>query len=354
MSVYTQVARPVLFALPAETAHSLARMALRPSFAWRRLGPGPLADARLAVEVHGLRLPTPIGLAPGFDKDCDLLASLMHLGFGFLAPGSVMGRPRKGNPRPRLARLVDQEAILNAMGLPSRGLEHAVERLRRLGRRRIPILVDIQGTTPDEIVANFVALQPYADAVELSLVCPNTGDTSANDRRDAVADIAARIGAARQKPVFVKIPVHVRTAADAELRAFLDVCLEHGLQGVIACGARHVESPLLQRGHGQLGGRPVFGDTIRLVERTRAHVGDRLTVIASGGISSGRDAFDALRAGASLIEIYSAFIYRGPAAPVAIARELLAVLQAEGIPSVQAIHAATSHVDHASPRSPQP
>ena len=336
MTAYTRFARPLLFSLPAETSHSFARLALRPSVAWRWLGPGPLDDPRLAVELHGLRLPSPIGLAPGFDKDCDLLGSMMHLGFGFLAPGSVMAEPRKGNPRPRLARLVEQEG-LNAMGLPSRGVDHAVQQLRRLRTRRVPIFVDIQGTTPDEIVSNFTILQPHADAVEISLVCPNTGDTRANERADAVAEVAARIGALRQKPVFVKIPVHVRTAPDADLGAFLDLCIGAGLQGVIACGARHVRTKRLERGHGQLGGRPVFGDTIRLVERIRALAGDRLTVIASGGIFSGRDAFTALRAGASLIEIYSALIYRGPAAPVAIARELLDVLSDEGAASVQAV-----------------
>lgn len=337
MSFYRRLVRTALFALPAETAHSIAHAVLSPSLLWERVGPGPVLDDRLATEMSGLPFASPIGLAPGFDKDCDLLGSLMHLGFGFLVAGSVLARRRAGNARPRLARLVGQEALLNSMGLPSKGLEHSVSRLSRLRRRRVPIFVAVQGTTPDEIASNFVALQPHVDAVELALVCPNTDDTSSNASLDAVARLAARIAACREKPVLAKVPVHIRYGEGRALEAFLDICIEAGLQGVAVCGARHVETDRLARGHGQLGGRPVFGDTLRLIQRVRAHAGERLAVVASGGVSTGRDAYEALRAGADLLEIYSSFIYRGWRAPRDIARELGDVLAAEGLPSVRAL-----------------
>jgi dihydroorotate dehydrogenase (fumarate)/dihydroorotate dehydrogenase len=296
---------------------------------------GPDAgDPRLSVELHGVQLANPVGLAPGFDKDCDVLPATTRLGFGFVAPGSVMRWPRSGNARPRLARLVEQEAVLNAMGLPSKGVAHAAARLQRLRDRRAPVFVDVQGTTPQEIIDNFVELQPLVDAVELSLVCPNTTDTDANAGLDAVEALAQQIATRRRKPVFVKVPVHIRHGSVDGFRAFLDICVGAGLQGVIACGARPVKTDRLARGVGQLGGRPVFPDTLRLVRLAREHAGDRLSIIASGGIFTGRDAFDALAAGADLVEILSAFIYRGWAAPRLINRELGDVLTEKRIHSL--------------------
>jgi dihydroorotate dehydrogenase len=332
---YARFLRPALFALDAERAHDLARLALTATPLWRFLGPGPATDPRLATTVAGVRLPSPVGLAPGFDKDCDMLASLGQLGFGFLAPGSVMGGVRAGNRRPRLARIPVEEAVLNAMGLPSKGLEHAVRRLRRLRDRPVPIFVDVQGTTPEEIVANVLALQPYADALEVSLVCPNTPDTRANEGLEAVDRVARDLAARRERAVFVKIPVEVRFGPDDALRRFLDICRLHGLEGVVACGARRVRTDRLAVGAGQLGGRPVLEETLRLVRRVRAHAGGDLSIVASGGISTGDDAAAAMTAGAAAVEIYSAFVYRGPLAPALINAELLAALDVAGVEAVR-------------------
>lgn len=335
--LYARVIRPVLFMGSAELAHALARIALRVAPIWRLLARRRASDPRLAVTLRGIPLPNPVGLAPGFDKDCDLLESLGWLGFGFLAPGSVMGDVRAGNPKPRLARLPEREAILNSMGLPSKGVAHAVERLRRLRSRPVPILVDVQGTTPDEIISNVDAVQSLADGLEVSLVCPNTRDTEANSGFEAIEALARALAQIRQRPVFVKIPLHIRSGSDTDLRRFLDICLAHDLEGVVACGARRVHTERLATGEGQLGGRPVFEVTIELVRRIRAHAGDRLSIIASGGIFTGRDVVAAIRAGADCVEIYSALIYRGWRAPALINAEILSELEQEDVVSVAAL-----------------
>ncbi|MBI4494997.1 MAG: dihydroorotate dehydrogenase 2 [Chloroflexi bacterium] len=337
MDLYTNLVRPALFRVPADTAHRLALAALRWPALWRLLGAGPQVDPRLALDLHGLKLANPVGLAPGFDKDCDVLGALMHLGFGYLAPGAIMRDVRAGNPTPRLARVVEQQALLNCMGLPSKGRDHALANLRRLRRRRVPIFADVQGVSPEEILDNVVAVQPYAEAVEVSLACPNTSDTDRNKELATVVELIRGIGRVRRKPIFAKVPHHFRVERRDQLPTVLEACLEAGLEGVIASGTRRAASNQLSIGHGQMAGAPIFQDTLALVGEMASLTGGRLTIIASGGVLTGRDAYAMLRAGASLVEVYSAFVYRGWRAPALINRELLAVLSAEGIDSVQAL-----------------
>jgi dihydroorotate dehydrogenase len=334
-SLYLRGIHPLLFRLNAEHAHRLAQMSLRVPAVWRALGPGPSRDPRLAVDLGRLRLPSPIGLAPGFDKDADVLPALQHLGFGFLAPGAVMSEPRPGNPKPRLGRVVDQQAVLNCMGLPSKGLDHAVTRLRQFTDRRIPVVVDVQGLTPVQILENFVAIQAHADGVQLSLACPNTGDTDRNREFDGIVWLLKAAAGARTRPLFVKVPHDFHRELRSRLPDFLEACLEAGVDGVVASATRRHATPELSRDSATLSGKPVFGDTLELVKEIAAHAGDRLAIIASGGVMTGRDAYEMLRAGARAIQIYSAFVYRGWLAPDLINRELVQVLEEEGFASLR-------------------
>jgi dihydroorotate dehydrogenase len=245
-----------------------------------------------------------------------------------------MGERREGNPRPRLARIPAYDSILNSMGLPSKGVAHATRQLSALRVRPIPIFVDVQGITPEEIVSNVVAVQRHAAALEVSLVCPNTPDTRANEGLEAMDRLARELAARRERFVFVKIPLEIRGGPDDGLRRFLDICMAHGLEGVVACGARRVRTDRLAVGAGQLGGRAILDETLELVRRIRLHAGTALQVIASGGISTGDDAFRALSVGAAAVEIYSAFVYRGPLAASRINAELLAAMDHAGVASV--------------------
>jgi dihydroorotate dehydrogenase len=289
------------------------------------------------LSLHGLTLPSPVGLAPGFDKDCDVLASLMHLGFGYLAPGAIMEQPRPGNPAPRMGRIVDQQAVINCMGLPSKGREHAIANLRRLRRRRIPIFADVQATTPEQLVENVAAIQPHAEALEVGLECPNTHDTDPTREMATAIELVHRIAEVRQKPVFVKIPHNVRVHREERLRPLLDACLEARVEGIIATATQRIQTDKLSIGYGQLAGRPSFAPTLDLVRAVADYTGGRLSLIAGGGVMTGRDAYEMLAAGACAVEILSALVYRGWRAPALISRELLNVLDEEGVDSVQAL-----------------
>ncbi|MBI4493096.1 MAG: dihydroorotate dehydrogenase 2 [Chloroflexi bacterium] len=337
MDPYLTFLRPVLFRMSADRAHRLAHLALRWSWPWRLIGSGPEIDPRLAVEVHGLRLANPVGLAPGFDKDCELLQSLMHLGFGFLAPGAIMRQVRAGNPRPRLGRIVEQEAVLNCLGLPSKGWQYSVARLQRLTWHRALIFADVQGESPQEILDNVEAIQPYAEALEVSLVCPNTHDSDANFTRSVAVELLPEIARRRIRPVFVKVPQLQLDAAGVSFVEFLDTCVAAGIEGIIITGSWYHKTPQLSRGIANLTGKPIFQNTLRMVREASEHTGGRLSIIGSGGVWTGRDVYEMFRAGASLVEFLSAMIYRGPMAPALINRELVAVLEAEGVASVQVL-----------------
>jgi dihydroorotate dehydrogenase len=338
-NLYLRVIQPLLFRLAPDDAHRAAQAALRWPKPWNLMGPGPSADPRLSVEIGGVAIPNPIGLAPGFDKDCELLGSLQHLGFGFLAPGAIMGERRAGNPRPRLGRIVEQQAVYHCMGLPSKGLEHAVAKLRRFSDRRVPVFAEVAGVSPEQIIANFAAVQPHAELVEVSLHCPNTHDTDKNKAFDAVMWLLREIGRVKTRPAITSVPHDFHGALHHRLPEFLDACVEHGIDGVIAAASRRFETTTMSIGFGQLSGKPVFADTRALVAEIAGHTQGRLAIIAAGGVLSGDDAFEMLQAGASAIQVYSAFVFRGPFAPALINQELLAALNARGIGSVRELQA---------------
>ncbi|MBI4492497.1 MAG: dihydroorotate dehydrogenase 2 [Chloroflexi bacterium] len=337
MDLYVNGLRPLLFRVPADDAHRLAIAALRWPLLWRLIGSGPDHDPRLGLDLAGVKLANPIGLAPGFDKDCDVLASLQHLGFGFLAPGAIMREVRAGNPRPRLGRVVEQQAVINCMGLPSKGRAHAIANLQRLKQRRVPIFAEVQGTSKDEILDNVVAVQPYAEVVEVGLVCPNARDTDRYREVSEAVELIHSLAGVRTGPVLAKLPNQHHTSRHDILAPCLQACVEAGLEGVVVSGTKRYATAQLSMGVGSLAGRPVFEETLGLVREAFQLAGDRLAIIASGGVLTGRDAFEMLRAGASAIQFYSAMVYRGWNAPALINRELAAVLEAEGIESVQAL-----------------
>ena len=174
MSVYRELLRPALFKLSPDLSHSAGRLALRSGLPWRLVaGALEVDDPILRTTFAGVDLPNPVGLAAGFDKDCELIDALSCLGFGFLTVGSIMPEPRAGHPYPRLVRYEDTESLSDSMGLPSRGLAYCVERLKRTPRRRMPVFANIGGFTAEAIATSYLAVEPHVDAVEISLMCPN-------------------------------------------------------------------------------------------------------------------------------------------------------------------------------------
>jgi dihydroorotate dehydrogenase len=342
--MYALLFSVLLRRLPAEPVHRASMAALRviaavPGLTWllrRLLAP---ADPALTVRALGLEFPGPLGLAAGFDKDAEAPAALAAFGFGFIEIGTVTAEPQPGNPRPRLFRLPADRAIVNRMGFNSRGAAHVAGRLRGRSRGRGPILgVNIGKTKAvqdDAAEADYVAsterLAAYADYLVINVSSPNTPglrDLQAVARLRpllrAVREAAERTAPGRRVPLLVKIAPDL---ADDDIDAVADLGVELGLDGIIATNttiARDglVSEPRLTDEAGGLSGAPLKQRSLDVLKRLHDRVGDRLVLVSVGGIETADDAWDRLRAGATLVQAYTGLIYGGPLWPYKIHREL--------------------------------
>jgi dihydroorotate dehydrogenase len=338
--MYRLLYRMVLRRVPAETAHLLAFGLIRgvarvPGAAWllgRWLGP---RDPVLRVRALGLEFPGPLGLAAGFDKDARGTRGLAALGFGFVEVGTVTARAQPGNPRPRMFRLTTDRALVNRMGFNNAGALAAADRLRRSRRRgRSPVVgVNIGKTraVPEsEAAADYAAsaraVAGVADYVVVNVSSPNTPglrDLQAAGRlRPVLAAVRSALDASaggRRVPLLVKIAPDL---ADADVDAVADLALELGVDGIVATnttvsrdGLASPAAEVAAAGAGGLSGPPLRARSLAVLRRLRARAGDRLVLIAAGGIETPDDAWERLQAGATLVQAYTGFIYGGPLWP---------------------------------------
>ncbi len=340
--MYRLLYQVVLRRVPAEAAHrggfwliqvfgSAARV---PGVAWllgQWLGP---REEVLRVRALGLEFPGPLGLAAGFDKDARATRGLAALGFGFVEVGTVTAQAQPGNPRPRMFRLSADRALVNRMGFNNAGAAAAAVRLRRVRARRGPVVgVNIGKTraVPEadaaaDSAARARAVAGVADYVVVNVSSPNTPglrDLQAADRlRPVLVAVREALDASaggRQVPLLVKIAPDL---ADADVDAVADLALELGLHGIIATnttvsrdGLASPASQVAAAGAGGLSGPPLGARALAVLIRLRARAGDRLVLIAAGGIETPDDAWERLRAGATLVQAYTGFIYGGPLWP---------------------------------------
>jgi dihydroorotate dehydrogenase len=347
----------VLRRMGAETAHRLGfslirRAAAIPGATWllrRWLGP---TDPVLRVRAFGRDLPGPLGLAAGFDKDALAPDALGALGFAFVEVGTVTARPQPGNPRPRLFRLPADRALINRMGFNNHGAAAAAARLRARRGRDLPVGANIGKTkaVPEAAAAADYALSASllageADYLVVNVSSPNTPglrDLQAAGRLGhvltAVRDAIAAAGG-HPVPLLVKIAPDL---ADEDIDAIADLAVELGLAGIIATNTTvardHLASPpaeIQAAGPGGLSGAPLGPRSLYVLRRLRARVGDRLLLVASGGIETADDAWDRILAGATLVEGYTGFVYGGPLWPRRIQAGLARRVRAAGLRSVQ-------------------
>ena len=328
---YFRLVRPLLFRLDPELAHELARPILASAPLCRRLGGGPVTDPRLSVQLGPLILPNPIGLAPGFDKNARMAAGLAELGFGHLTLGTVMPTARAGNPRPRIVRRPGEGAMVNAMGLPSEGLELFARRLKRL-RAPVPVIASIGAADDEGYERAFRQLQPLVAAIEVNLRCNNDRDDSGNYLKpDSFERMMRRLMPYRRVPVFVKINDWQN---EGEHRDRLEVVargLALGVDGFCTLSVLRVEESGLSVGRGNLTGRPLLPRTLQAIRDIREVTRGRAAIRARGGITTGADAFAAIAAGAATVELFTAFVYRGWAVARQINDELLDEMAANGV-----------------------
>lgn len=333
---------PLMRGLDAETAHGIALKALAAGLAGRDTGRD---DPVLATEAFGLRFRNPIGLAAGFDKDAVAVVPLMRLGFGFVEAGTVTPRPQPGNPRPRLFRLTEDAAVINRMGFNNGGLDGYLARLRDLPAERPAVFganvgINKEGADPErDYPALYAAVAPFADYVTMNVSSPNTpglrdlqGEEKLASILDAIA--AKRATLSRTPPLLVKIAPDL---ADDALPPIVNACLTRGVAGLIISNTT-IARPALQSAHakeaGGLSGAPLFAPSTEVLRKVFRIARGRLTLIGVGGIATAEQAYAKIRAGASLVQMYSGFAYAGPVLPRRIADGLAALLKRDGFTSV--------------------
>jgi dihydroorotate dehydrogenase len=310
MGLYRVVARPLFFALSPEAAHRAAQRLLALPLPWERIG-GSVADPALAVNLAGIELSNPVGLAAGFDKECRHLGALGRLGFGYVVGGTITREARAGNPKPRIARSPGRRSMTNAMGLPNPGAEAAARNLARsvLTARRLASIAD---QDISDVIETHALLEPLVDGTELNASCPNVAWGRDRDNEAHLALLLRELGSRRERPLFVKLPPF-RTHVEREVvLALARIAQEGGADGLTCSNTRPIADRRLSAGAGGLSGRELFADTVPIVGAVREATGGALPINACGGIFSAADALDCLEAGATTVQVYSGLIYEGP------------------------------------------
>jgi dihydroorotate dehydrogenase len=329
------LARPLLHALDAETAHQLTirGLALMPA------GAPPRDDPRLAVEVFGRRVPNPVGLAAGFDKQCEVPDALLALGFGFVELGGVVPKPQPGNPRPRVFRMERDEAVINRFGLNSDGLE--VFRARLAGRKGRPGVVGANiGANKDsadrigDYVACAAALCGLADFLTVNVSSPNTPGLRDLQGEAFLDDLLARVSEARGD---ARTAIVLKIAPDIGLDvldAIVATALRRGVDALTVSNTTvarpaNLRDAALARETGGLSGKPLFASSTRLLAEAYLRIEGRMPLIGVGGVDSAEAVWVKIRAGASLIQLYTALVYKGPGLVADIKRGLGRILETE-------------------------
>ena len=321
------LARSALFKLDPETAHDLVFKSLRamgPAVAL--LGAG--ADRNESRKVMGIEFPNPVGLAAGLDKNGEYIDALAALGFGFLEIGTVTPRPQPGNPKPRLFRLIPDEAIINRMGFNNHGVEALLRNVERASFRGVlGINIGKNFDTPieraaDDYVACLDAVYAKATYVAVNISSPNTKNLRDLQSSEKLDELLARVMARRDalareqgrvKPLAVKVAPDLD---DAQVQAIADLAVKHKVDALIATNTtlsrEGVEGHKNAAEAGGLSGRPLLARSTAIQAKLAAALAGRVPLIGAGGILSGADAKAKVDAGASLVQVYTGFIYRGP------------------------------------------
>lgn len=324
-----KLARPFLFGFDAERAHGLGLKAIETAY---RTGTIPLLarpPRPLPTKLLGLTFPNPVGLAAGLDKNGAHVEALFGLGFGFVEVGTVTPRPQPGNPKPRMFRLPAHQAVINRLGFNNEGVDALVRNIERIRRRSGVLGINIgknKDTSNERAASDYLycleRVYPLADYITVNISSPNTAGLRElqeeqalrqliGSLREAQEDLAAQHG--RRVPMLVKVAPDL---SDDDIDAVARVLGDLGVDGVIATNTTvsriSVQDDPLAHETGGLSGAPLMGQSTLVLRRLRTRLPDRIPLIGVGGILSGADAVAKMAAGASLVQVYSGMVYRGP------------------------------------------
>ena len=337
------LALPLLRRLDPEKAHNLTLKALK-------MGLGPTDhgtdDPVLETTVWGRRFTNPLGLSAGFDKNAEVTAPMLATGLGFVEVGSITPKAQPGNPKPRIFRLPEDGGVINRLGFNNKGMEEAA---RNLASRPSGIIgVNLgKNKTSEDAAADYAmgtkALAPFADYLVINVSSPNTpGLRALQDPGELISLIEAvrrerdAVAAERDLPVLVKIAPDL---TDEDVTEICRLATDQALDGMIVSNTTIARPESLHhqdvaRETGGLSGRPVFGPSTDMLRKVYAKTEGKIPLIGVGGVASGRDAYEKIRAGASLVQLYTALVFHGPALIPAIKRDLADCLKQDGFASV--------------------
>ncbi|MCJ8497483.1 quinone-dependent dihydroorotate dehydrogenase [Chryseobacterium salipaludis] len=333
--MYKSLIRPVLFRFDPEKVHYFTFSVLKNfPFAARLFLPKPVADPRLEREVFGLKFKNPVGLAAGFDKDAKMFQELSDLGFGFIEIGTLTPKPQDGNPKKRLFRLKEDQAIINRMGFNNGGVEAAVERLRKNKNVLIGGNIGKNKVTPNEHAADdyiicFEELFPVVDYFVVNVSSPNTPNLRELQDKKPLTELLGTLQQLnskkeKPKPILLKIAPDL---SDDQLLDIIDIVQETQIAGVIATNTTLSREGLQSENKqetGGLSGKPLTKRSTEVIRFLSEKSGKAFPIIGVGGIHTAEDALEKLEAGASLVQLYTGFIYEGPGLIGEINRRILA------------------------------
>ena len=325
--------RPLLFNLDAETAHRATIQAVK-------LAPGrgpPRVAESLRTTIAGIDFPSPVGLAAGFDKDAEVPQHMLALGFGFVEVGTVTPKPQQGNERPRLFRLAEDRAVINRLGFNNAGQSAAFERLRQ-ARGLIGVNVGANKDSRDRIgdyMEGVRRMSPVARYVTINISSPNTPGLRGLQDEGALDDLLAAIEDARtDKPIFLKVAPDLEPA---DVERIVRAARDHRIDALVV-GNTTISRPLLRSRsggeQGGLSGAPLRELALSTLRMFRQASGAEIPLIGVGGIANAEDAWQRIRAGASLVQLYTAMVYEGPGIARSIAKGLADRLRSAGLASI--------------------
>ena len=331
--------RPLLFRLDAERAHraTIALLKLRTGTGFT---PTPPSTPTLETRVAGLSFANPIGLAAGFDKDAEVAEQMFTLGFGFVEVGTVTPLPQAGNPLPRLFRLAEDRAVINRMGFNNRGQPAALERLLRRTGLSGPIGVNV-GANKDskDRIADYVSgvrtMAPVADYLTINVSSPNTPGLRGLQDEGALQELLAAVQQVGREEA--DLPEGRARSGDADPERIVRAAIDHRIDAIIVSNTTVSRPPLKSRYAGEAGGlsgAPLKPLALEALRKFRRASGGEIPLIGVGGIANADDAWERIRAGASLVQLYSAMVYEGPGLARRIAKGLAEWVKREGLANI--------------------
>ena len=329
--------RPLMFALDAERAHRATIAALK---LWPRRRPPDLPPS-LRSTLAGLTFASPVGLAAGFDKDAEVPAQMLALGFGFVEVGTLTPEPQPGNSKPRLFRLREDRALINRLGFNNAGQAEAFERLQTLGRRGvIGVNIGANRDSPNRIADYARGVQAMAQVARylaINISSPNTPGLRGLQDEGALEELLAAIRDAREPggpPIFLKVAPDL---GERDAERIVRSALDHRIDALIVANTTLSRPPLRSRHAGEAGGlsgEPLKALALAALRRFRSASGGELPLIGVGGIATADDAWERIRAGASLVQLYTGMVYHGPGIARRIARGLARRLERAGLANI--------------------